>query len=406
MKVLILTLVFAAITGTVWPQEKYISISGRIADAKTKQPLSNASIEVKARSIELISGLEGDFEFRVPADAKDDTLEISHIGYKAFRRKISDIRSPVNISLEALSIELKTITITSRKLNLKEIDKSLRSIRGNLYAYETETTNALYNLFLNYLEEEGQTELLKQCDYDLSAYDEKTKAFYREYVSPYRKPRDKKDTLTRDYSDFPAVNVAHGAAVVFCQWLTEQYNSNTGKKKFSNVKFRLPTLKEWQIAALGNPGFQSWNVEENTVEVVISDSLTMLPNKGIRKTIPVGKDVLYPWYVGYYYRRSPQNHVGCFLGNFKITYAARPCRSGLPHYDGWSKMSQTATYYPNNIGLYDVVGNVAEMIDQRGKACGGSWDDTPEESTIHSVKSYSKPNATVGFRIFMEVIAK
>jgi formylglycine-generating enzyme required for sulfatase activity len=291
-------------------------------------------------------------------------------------------------------------------LNMKEIDNSLRSITGNLYAYETETTNGLYNLFLNYLEEEEQTELLKQCDYNLSAYDEETKAFYRKYVAPYQKPRDKKDTLTRDYTDFPAVNVAHGAAVIFCQWLTDQYNDNTGKKKFSKVKFRLPTLKEWQIAALGNSKFQSWNVEENTVEVVVSDSLTMLPNKGVRKTIPVGKDILYPWYVGYYYRRSPQNHMGCFLGNFKVTYAARPCRSGLPHYDGWTKMSQTATYYPNNIGLYDVVGNVAEMIDERGKACGGSWDDAPSESTIHSVKSYSKPNQTVGFRIFMEVIEK
>jgi hypothetical protein len=44
------------------------------------------------------------------------------------------------------------------------------------------------------------------------------------------------------------------------------------------------------------------------------------------------------------------------------------------------------------------------MIDEKGKACGGSWNDTPEASTIRSVKIYQKPNDTIGFRVFMEVV--
>jgi hypothetical protein len=44
------------------------------------------------------------------------------------------------------------------------------------------------------------------------------------------------------------------------------------------------------------------------------------------------------------------------------------------------------------------------MIDEKGKACGGSWNDLPENSTIHSVKTYKKPDASIGFRIFMEVV--
>jgi hypothetical protein len=67
-------------------------------------------------------------------------------------------------------------------------------------------------------------------------------------------------------------------------------------------------------------------------------------------------------------------------------------------------MARTASYFPNDMGFYDVVGNVAEMIDEKEKACGGSWDDLPSESTIHSIKTYSTPNATVGFRVFMEVV--
>ena len=67
-------------------------------------------------------------------------------------------------------------------------------------------------------------------------------------------------------------------------------------------------------------------------------------------------------------------------------------------------MARTKSYFPNDIGLYDVVGNVAEMVDEKGKACGGSWNDIPEASTIRSVKIYRKPNDTIGFRVFMEVI--
>jgi hypothetical protein len=67
-------------------------------------------------------------------------------------------------------------------------------------------------------------------------------------------------------------------------------------------------------------------------------------------------------------------------------------------------MARTASYFPNDMGLYDVVGNVAEMISEKGQACGGSWDDLPFQSTIHSIKSYTKPGATIGFRVFMEVL--
>jgi hypothetical protein len=56
------------------------------------------------------------------------------------------------------------------------------------------------------------------------------------------------------------------------------------------------------------------------------------------------------------------------------------------------------------MGLCDIVGNGAEMIDRKGKARGRSWDQLPEESTIRSVSNYSGPNGSVGFRIFMEVV--
>jgi hypothetical protein len=387
-----------------WSQEAMTLIRGKVYDAQSRAPLSGATVTVKGRGIELICNDAGAFQFSVPRQALSDSLEVSHLGYKTSRKRLADIRADEEFFLADYSVELRVVTINSRNLTMKDVDKSLRVIRGPLYAFETEITNGLYNLFLSYLEEQSPA-LFRTCNYDLSSVDDDNMPLFEEYVSPYRKPRNKRDTTVRDYTAFPAVNISHEAAVIFCQWLTEQYNAHPGKKLFSKVRFRLPTLKEWQIAALGYSKFQTWELQENLVDVVIpEDSLQMTPQKGLRKTIPVGTDILYPWFGSYYYRRSPQNHKGCFLGNFKVIDPERTCDLKLPGYDGWTMMAQTATYFPNDVGLFDVVGNVAEMIDEKGKACGGSWNDPPENSTIHSVKTYRKPDASIGFRAFMDVI--
>jgi hypothetical protein len=398
-----LTLLFVQ---SAWPQENPVRISGKVLDAQTRMPLSGATVSVKARGLELICNDAGEFQLTVRRDALTDSLEVTHLGYKETRKRLADIRSSEEFMLANYSIELRVVTINSRNLAMKDIDTSLRLIRGNLYAFETETTNGLYNLFLSYLEEQSP-ELYRKCNYDLSSIHEDDLSLFGEYVTPYKKPRNKRDTTVKDYTAFPAVNISHEAAIIFCQWLTEQYNAHPGKKLFSKVRFRLPTLKEWQIAALGYSNFQTWDVRENNVEVYVpDDSLQMTPQKGVRKTIPVGTDILYPWYGSYYYRRSPQNHKGCFLGNFKVVDPERTCDLKLPGYDGWMMMAQTATYFPNNIGLYDVVGNIAEMIDEKGKACGGSWNDPPDKSTIHSVKAYRRPDPSIGFRVFMDVVQK
>jgi formylglycine-generating enzyme required for sulfatase activity len=397
-------LLFLVIVSVITNAQSPVAIQGRVLDAKTKAPLSRATIKVKAQSIEVISNSDGGFEFHT--SSKHDTLEVSHIGYKTFKKRIASMNNNEDVLMEDYSLQLRTITVTSRKFNLREVDKSLRPIKGNLYAYETETTNGLYNLFLNFLEESSQTELFRLCNFDLTAYDENTREFYKAYAMPYKPPLNKKDALTKDYTAYPAINISHKAAILFCQWFTEQYNSSAGKKKFTKVLFRLPTLQEWQIAALGYPKFQSWNLEENTVAVVIPSDTVSESRKGTKTTIPVNKEILYPWWPAYNYRKKAQNHLNCFLGNFKIMENSKPCANQIPGYDGWTKMSITASYFPNDMGLYDVVGNVAEMIDEKGKACGGSWDELPEESTIHSVRSYAKADDTIGFRVFMEVIAE
>jgi len=301
-------------------------------------------------------------------------------------------------------VELRAVTVTSRKVSLRDVDQSLKKVKGNLFAYEGETTNGMYSLFVEFLKEENRQALLDRCAYDLSSYDAESKSFYEAYASSFTPPENKNDTSATDFTDYPAVNVSYEGAVIFCQWFTEQYNTNPAKKKFRKVKFRLPTLKEWQILALGYPDFQSWELDENTVPIVVPFDSVTESGKGKKKIIPA-TDIKYPWWGHYYYRNRVLNAKHCYLGNFKSPAVEPHCPAGpLPGNDGWTKMSRTSVYFPNKMGIYDVVGNVAEMVAEKGKACGGSWDDAPEESTIRSVKTYQNPKGTIGFRMVMEVL--
>lgn len=378
-------------------------LKGMVGDAKTKSPLARATIKIKKHGLETFSNEYGKFSCLITD--RTDSIEISHVGYRTYKKCVADLDNPVTILMEDYSLQLRTLTITSRKLNLRMVDHSLNKIRGNLYSFKTEMTNGMYNLFLNFLEEQDDQELLKLSNHDLSSYSNEEKKFYNDYSRPFIAPQSKRDTTVRDFTDFPVVNIPYEGAVLFCQWLTEQYNNNAGKKKFKKVKFRLPTANEWQIAALGYPKFQSWNLDENTVELIVPEDTITEIKKGKKEVIPV-TEIQYPWWSHYNYRNKVTNPKNCFLGNFNSPAQANPCAIGhsLPGNDGWTKMSRTAAYFPNDIGLYDIVGNVAEMVNEKGKAYGGSWNDLPEESTIRSVKTYKKPDATIGFRVFMEVL--
>ncbi|HEY3402781.1 MAG TPA: SUMF1/EgtB/PvdO family nonheme iron enzyme, partial [Ohtaekwangia sp.] len=285
------------------------------------------------------------------------------------------------------------------KLNAKSVEARQRKISPTIYASEFELINEEYNRFLSYLIDHKLTEQYERYKFDLSRYDEPARSFMIGYSRPVI-PSKKEKYFTR----YPAVSLPYEGAVAYCEWLTEQYN-NTADRKYKKVKFRLPTLKEWQIAALGNPKFTTWELDDNIVKVSVPKNDTEELSKDFREVPVKGNDIQYPWYGAYNYRNKALNSRGCALGNFKFPDNFKPCASPrIQNADGWNMMGPIGTYFPNGAGLFDVVGNVAEMIDEKGKACGGSWNHVPEESTIRSINTYDKPDAAVGFRVFMEII--
>ena len=116
------------------------------------------------------------------------------------------------------------------------------------------------------------------------------------------------------FDDYPVVGVNWKQAVAFTKWRTQMMNAFLRKNNQPVLPaFRLPSESEWEYASRGG-----------------------LDNSP------------YPW--GGPYTR---NAKGCFLANFK------PLRGNYVA-DGGIKTIKIASYNPNNYGLYDMAGNVAE----------------------------------------------
>ena len=284
------------------------------------------------------------------------------------------------------------------EFDVKTLEKHLKQVRGNIYASEFELDNRSFWAYMEYLRKNGYDELFEQGLSDLSAYDDVTKAWLSNYLySPENVVALEAKRRGGDYLDYPVINITHETAKAYCEWLTVQYNAQA-KRKFQKVVFRLPTKKEWTMSALGFKGFSSWELNENTVKAK--------PKEGKGDLDPYSLSehkILYPWGLGAWnLRTSIFNKHDCYLANVKTSQEIT-CPAGIKG-DGWSLSAPAGSYFANGLGLYDVIGNVAEMTSEPGIAMGGSWNHDPENSTIISENEYKGRDIHTGFRLFMEVI--
>ena len=65
-----------------------ITITGKVVDIATKEPLPFASIGILGKPIGLISNEQGEFDFHIPAEMRNDILVISMLGYKTITRRV------------------------------------------------------------------------------------------------------------------------------------------------------------------------------------------------------------------------------------------------------------------------------------------------------------------------------
>ena len=251
--------------------------------------------------------------------------------------------------------------------NLKEIENSVSKINESIYAGKYEVSNVLYREF-EYDLRINNSNLLKEILPDTLNWRDKL-CFNEPYVEfYYRHPA---------YSNYPVVNITYQDAIYFCEWLTKKYNENS-KRKFKKVLFRLPTEKEWELAARGGSknSIYAWG------DRLFSNNHFMCNYRGIGDEF-ITRDST---------NNKPILNMNLKVNNFSLDYA--------------DITAQVSSYYPNSFGLYNVCGNVAEMVAEKGKAKGGSWKSFGGEVRIESVEYFKNSANNIGFRYFMEIIEK
>ena len=152
--------------------------------------------------------------------------------------------------------------------------------------------------------------------YDIPVYPDSL-VWVRDFAYAYNEPMAKQYYSHPSFGNYPVVGVNWKQATAFCEWRTHLLNSKLlEKNNATESPFHLPSEAQWEYAARGG-----------------------------RSQVP------FPW-GGPYLR----NKKGCLMANFK------PGRGNYAE-DGGLYTVRADAYWPNDVGLYNMSGNVAEWTN-------------------------------------------
>ncbi|TMI65477.1 MAG: hypothetical protein E6H07_06050 [Bacteroidetes bacterium] len=231
-----------------------------------------------------------------------------------------------------------------------------------LFIDKFELGNVHWREYLSYLSEVRKDEnVLTRARPDTSVWN--SAGYYHELSVIYmRHP---------GYNYYPVVGVSYDQVIEFCKWRTFIVNFGyyLQENKFKEFKehlqdsfpikvvYRLPTEKEWEMVASGK------------FEI---------------KKYPYGYDTIYRKWKRKYWPIFNCNYPGETIND-----------SALKRH---SYTVAIESFYPNSSGCYNMIGNVAEMVLEKGIAKGGGFVHPLDTCKIPMQQIYTKPERWLGFR--------
>lgn len=97
-----------------FPTPSSLSLSGRIIEAATGQPMMNVAIALDTLNLGTLTDEKGFFSLELPASFREHSVWIYHIGYKSRQLPLSGLRGGENISLYAEPFSLNEIVIVDQ----------------------------------------------------------------------------------------------------------------------------------------------------------------------------------------------------------------------------------------------------------------------------------------------------
>lgn len=253
-----------------------------------------------------------------------DATEISNQEYRQFTNYVRDSMAHAQLG-DYIDMDDGTQKVDMRKrINWNDADLQDQLINFYIPAdqsgwgrKEFDNSKLVYHYeYFDYDEavrNPGQPRTNFERKVDINVYPDTT-VWMKQFSYSYNEPIAKQYNWFPSFDNYPVVGVNWHQANAFCNWRTDLWRSERNKyKMFFEGEFRLPSEQQWEWAARGG-----------------------------RTESP------YPWGGPYLV-----NKKGCYLANFKPqrgNYAA----------DGGLYTVPVDRYWPNDYGLYNMAGNVAE----------------------------------------------
>lgn len=237
-----------------------------------------------------------------------------------------------------------------------------------IFIYKTEISNAQYLAFIYDLILQG-----RKADYLLAKPNQKLWPTF--FKADSFEPWQSNYFHHPAYQSHPVVNITVEGAELFCDWLNTEYKKAYPKPEDAINNVRLPQEAEWTMAASC-----------------------------------IGKYEKYPWS-----GQHTRNTEGLYFSNYRNTDQQQKWDTA---YAGtYSITAPVKSYFPNDFGIYNLAGNVAEWVilssNQKGmqkavspiqyRTIGGSFNNTETFLEINASDPFEGESAApaIGFRIVM-----
>lgn len=199
----------------------------------------------------------------------------------------------------------------------------------SFYISSTEVTNKEWRHFYNSkIEKLGSREAFERFSPDTSRWIE-------EFGYSYNEQFTRNYHSSAVFEEYPVVGINWGMAQEYCSWLSETICEEFKVAKGS-IEFRIPTEAEWEYAASG-----ANSERDNEENIIVSRRC-------------------FPW------PKNDFRECDSYLANFGPIEDVNGIRVKNYPEDGAFYTSQVGDYKPNNLGLYDMAGNVSEWTWDKG----------------------------------------